>query len=302
MLELFYVARTPRTIGDKASRSRPTNRSVMKRAAIYVRVSTEDQAREGYSIAAQLKRLHAHCQVQGWMVADEYVDDGQSGRTVKRPEYERMMKERDQWDAILVLKMDRIHRNSRNFMAMMDDLRMSGKDFVSATDSFDTSTATGRFVMDMLQRIAQLESEQIGERVHMGMRQAAEEGKFLGMSDPYGYRFDRESGTLVIVPTGAQVVKEIHSLYFGEGWSMQVIADHLNAQNIPTKLRRLWSKRQVFRVVHNPLYEGSRHWEDVVTPNTHEAIVEQRSKRRRRRRRKRHKCGKGQKSRRLGES
>src|SRR3970282_1414813 len=99
-----------------------------------------------------------------------------------------MMEERDLWDTILVIKIDRIHRNAQNFMAMMDDLRRWGKDFVSATESLDTATATGRFVADMLQRIAQLESEQTGERVHMGMLEAAQQGKFLGMSDPYGYR------------------------------------------------------------------------------------------------------------------
>ncbi len=160
------------------------------RVAAYSRVSTDDQVREGYSLAAQAKRLRAFSDAQGWTVAAEYVDDGYTGRDIRRPAYERMMAARDTWDAILVLKIDRIHRNSRNFMGMMDDLRGWGKDFVSATESLDTSTATGRFVADMLQRIAQLESEQTGEHVAMGMRQAAEEGRFLGMSDPYGYRYD----------------------------------------------------------------------------------------------------------------
>src|SRR5438445_10312285 len=87
-----------------------------------------------------------------------------------------MMAERDQWDALLVIKMDRIHRNSRNFMEMMENLREWGKDFVSASESLDTSTAMGRFVMDIIQRIAQLESEQIGERVYMGVSQQANVG------------------------------------------------------------------------------------------------------------------------------
>src|SRR3989304_10186007 len=100
-----------------------------------------------------------------------------------------MMEERDLWDTILVIKMDRIHRNSRNFMEMMDDLRRWGKNFASATESLDTSTAMGRFVMDIIQRIAQLESEQIGERVDMGMGQKAKKGGGgLGAPPPYGYR------------------------------------------------------------------------------------------------------------------
>jgi site-specific DNA recombinase len=141
------------------------------RVAIYTRVSTEDQAKEGFSLGAQRERLEAYCLARDWKVAARYVDDGHSGRNIRRPAYEKMIAERDRWDAILVIKMDRIHRNSRNFMEMMDNLGEWGKNFVSATESLDTSTAMGRFVMDIIQRIAQLESEQIGERVYMGMSQ-----------------------------------------------------------------------------------------------------------------------------------
>src|SRR3989449_10259078 len=192
-----------------------------KRVALYSRVSTEDQARQGFSLAAQARRLHSFAHAQRWTVSGEYVDDGYSGRDLRRPEYGRMLTERDRWDAILVLKMDRIHRNSRNFMGMMDDLARWGKDFVSATESLDTSTATGRFVADMLQRIAQLESEQTGERVHMGMRQAAEEGKFLGMSNPYGYQYGGSRGGLTIVAQEARGRQQIFRLARDERRSMQ---------------------------------------------------------------------------------
>ncbi|HKZ23667.1 MAG TPA: recombinase family protein, partial [Thermoplasmata archaeon] len=144
--------------------------------AVYSRVSTEEQAKEGYSLEAQQERLEAYCKARGWAIAKLYVDDGHSGRDTRRPAYRRMMEERELWDTILVIKMDRIHRNSRNFMEMMDDLRRWGKNFASATESLDTSTAMGRFVMDIIQRIAQLESEQIGERVYMGMSQKARRG------------------------------------------------------------------------------------------------------------------------------
>ena len=243
------------------------------KVAVYSRVSTDDQAREGYSLAAQAKRLRAFSDAQGWIVTGEYVDDGYTGRDIRRPAYGRMMAARDTWDAILVLKIDRIHRNSRNFMGMMDDLRRWQKDFVSATESLDTSTATGRFVADMLQRIAQLESEQTGERVAMGMRQAAEKGKFLGMSNPYGYRYDPAAGNLAVVPAEAAVVREIYRLR-GGGNTLREISENLNARGVPTKHGRRWSKRQVFRILHSPLYAGARRWQDVVTPNDHEAILD----------------------------
>ncbi len=133
------------------------------RAAIYSRVSTEDQAREGFSIAAQQKRLTAYCKARGWQITGEFVDDGFSGRNIDRPGYQSMMKGKKDWDVLVVLKMDRIHRNSRNFNQMMDELKESGKEFNSMQESFDTTTAIGRFVMDIIQRIAQLESEQIGK-------------------------------------------------------------------------------------------------------------------------------------------
>ena len=101
------------------------------RTAIYTRVSTEDQAKEGFSLDAQLDKLRSYCKARDWIVVEEYVDDGYSGRTVKRPAYTRMMEEMDKWDALLVIKMDRIHRNSKNFMLMMDHLNKNKKEFVS---------------------------------------------------------------------------------------------------------------------------------------------------------------------------
>ena len=124
----------------------------MLRVAIYTRVSTDDQAEEGYSLEAQMERLEAYCEAQGWEVAEKYVDDGFSGRSVKRPAYQRMMDERDRWDAILVMKMDRIHRNSKNFMVMMENLERWGKQLMSMQEELDTSSAMGRFVVDIIQR------------------------------------------------------------------------------------------------------------------------------------------------------
>ena len=165
------------------------------RAALYARVSTEDQANEGFSLDAQVKRLEAYCRVRGWEVAGVYRDEGFSGRNTDRPEYKHMMADSDSWDTILVLKMDRIHRNSVNFALMMDDLRAKGKEFTSMQDKFDTTTAMGRFVMDIMQRIAQLESEQIGERVKVGMEYKARNGTGnLGSGHPYGYVYRNGKG------------------------------------------------------------------------------------------------------------
>jgi len=241
------------------------------KAAIYTRVSTEDQAKEGFSLDAQLDKLRSYCKARDWIIGGEYIDDGYSGRYVKRPAYSRMMEEMDKWDTVLVIKMDRIHRNSKNFMLMMENLKKSGKEFVSMTESLDTSTAMGRFVMDIIQRIAQLESEQIGERVYIGMEQKAKtNGGVLGFNIPYGY--DYIDGKFQTNSTEAPVIRNIYSWYI-DGKSMGEIAKMLNLTKIPTKRGGIWAKKTISTILKNPVYCGYLHWEGYVNKSDHEQII-----------------------------
>ena len=243
----------------------------MVRVAIYSRVSTDDQAREGFSLDAQEERLEAYCRAREWDAVATYVDDGYSGRDTRRPAYQRMMEERDRWDVALVMKMDRIHRNARNFMGMMDDLGSWGKNFVSATESLDTSTAMGRFVMDIIQRIAQLESEQIGERVYMGMAQKATSGPgILGFHSPLGYRLS--DGQLRVDPDEAPVITTMFDLCLG-GRSLEEISDELNRQGLQTKRKSTWRPVKVYRILHNPLYAGYLRWDGLLRRGDHEPLV-----------------------------
>ncbi len=244
----------------------------ISRAAIYTRVSTEDQAKEGFSLDAQLEKLRSYCKARDWEIAGEYVDDGYSGRNVKRPAYHKMIEEIKRWDTLLVIKMDRIHRNSKNFMMMMEYLKKEGKEFVSMTESLDTSTAMGRFVMDIIQRIAQLESEQIGERVYIGMEQKAKtNGGVLGFNIPYGY--DYINGKLIINQNESIYVKNIFQNYLN-GISMKKIADKLNSKSVPTKLNKTWRNQTVSVILKNPVYCGYLHWEDYLNPGDHAPIVD----------------------------
>lgn len=231
------------------------------RAAIYARVSTDDQAKDGFSIAAQLKRLNAYCKARNWQITGEYVDEGHSGRSSTRPAYQRMMVEKENWDVLLVLKMDRIHRNSKNFTIMMDNLKVWGKEFNSMQESFDTTTAMGRFVMDIIQRIAQLESEQIGERVKLGMTQKAKKGKgVLGSGVPYGYKFYDHK--LIVVPGEADLVQEMFSDY-ASLMSLQDIASSFNGRGLLTKQGQSWEKSTIHKILTNPLYTGKLIWNDI---------------------------------------
>lgn len=243
------------------------------RAAIYTRVSTEDQAKEGFSLDAQIEKLRAYCVARGWTVAGEYIDDGYSGRKARRPAYIRMMAERDKWDTLLVIKMDRIHRNSKNFMTMMEELGKEGKEFVSMMESLDTSTAMGRFVMDIIQRIAQLESEQIGERVYIGMEQKAKtNGGMLGFNIPYGYNY--VNGNLVENETESPHVKKIFERYLA-GQSMDKIADQLNQEGIPSKQNKKWGPHTIQVILRNPLYYGFIRWEKYLNKGDYPPLIDQ---------------------------
>ena len=242
------------------------------RVAIYTRVSTEDQAKEGFSLDAQLDKLRSYCKARDWVMGGEYIDDGHSGRTIKRPAYIRMMGEMDKWDTLLVIKMDRIHRNSKNFMTMMEYLKKEEKEFVSMSESLDTSTAMGRFVMDIIQRIAQLESEQIGERVYIGMEQKAKtSGGVLGFNIPYGYFYS--DGFLSINREETIVVENIYTWY-KNGRSMGEIAEMLNEAKVPTKKGGVWAKKTISTILKNPLYCGYLHWQEYVYRSGHTPIVD----------------------------
>jgi DNA invertase Pin-like site-specific DNA recombinase len=244
----------------------------MVSAAIYIRVSTEEQAEEGYSLEAQEERLKAYCEAQGWDISSIYADKGHTGRKIApRSEYQRMMAERESWDTILVLKMDRIHRNSKNFMMMMEDLERWGKKFTSMQEELDTSTSIGRFVVDMIQRIAQLESEQIGERTYMGMAQKAEAGGLLGFNPPYGYGI--ADNDLLTIENEAAVVREIFSSYCS-GRSMNEIAQRLNDRGTYTRRGGRWTLYSIRQILHNPAYAGYRRWDGYLVKSGHASIVD----------------------------
>jgi len=244
------------------------------RIAAYARVSTEDQATEGYSLDAQIDMLRAYAESQDWTISGEYIDDGYTGRNVRRPEYSRMISDVNEWDAIVVVKMDRIHRNSRNFMAMMDFLDKNGKKFISSTDSLDTSTALGSFVVDMMQRLAQLESEQIGERTYTGMREKAEssEGRIMGFTPPFGYRIS--NGELIAENEELDAVKRIFGWY-GEGMTMDEICRILNREGTLTRRSNFWNKFNLRNILKNPVYAGYMRWDDLfIHHNAEKAVSE----------------------------
>ncbi|AIZ56737.1 hypothetical protein Mpt1_c08610 [Candidatus Methanoplasma termitum] len=132
---------------------------MITRAALYVRVSVEE-AEEGISTEAMMREMEEYCLTkENWEPVLRFTDEGYSGRDTDRPAYKAMMSLIDEWDVLLVMRMDRIHRNYDNHKEMMKVLEEKGKTLKSFEEEFDMESAVGRFVMDTIARSAQFEAE-----------------------------------------------------------------------------------------------------------------------------------------------
>lgn len=141
------------------------------RCAIYIRVSTTEQAMEGYSIGEQKERLEQYSSAMQWTIMGEYIDPGYSGSNMNRPELNRLISEVKNYDVILVYKLDRLSRSQKDTMFLIEDVFLKNDiAFVSMNESFDTGTPFGRAAIGLLATFAQLERENIKERMSMGMK------------------------------------------------------------------------------------------------------------------------------------
>ena len=186
-----------------------------KRVFLYVRVSTQEQAKEGYSIDEQIDRLKDYARAKGWIVVNVYVDGGYSGSNTNRPALKDMIKdvEAKKGDCVIVYKLDRLSRSQKDTLELIEDYFLTNNvDFVSMTENFDTSTPFGKAMIGILSVFAQLEREQIKERMSMGREGRAKEGKFHGGGyAPIGY--DYVDSQLIINEYEAMQIREIYKLY-----------------------------------------------------------------------------------------
>ena len=206
----------------------------MRRAALYIRVSTLEQAQEGYSVGEQKERLIAYCKAQDWLIADVYVDGGYTGSNIKRPGIQKLISETDKFDLVLVYKLDRLSRSQRDTLYLIEEVFLPNKvDFISMQESFDTSSPFGKAMIGLLAVFAQLEREQIKERTWMGRVARAKAGLYHGGGKiPIGY--DYVEGHLVVNPYEAEQVQKIYDWYLA-GASLKTIADRLQAAGYTNK-------------------------------------------------------------------
>lgn len=185
------------------------------RAAGYVRVSTMEQSKNGYSVKEQAERLTKYIDARGWSLHRIYVDPGCSGADMERDGLQEMMRhaKEGRFDAVAVYKLDRLSRSQRDTLEIIEDvLTPSGVSFVSITESFDTGTPYGMAMVGLLSVFAQLERQQIAERMAIGIEGRAKEGKWHGAKcSPVGYRY--EDDQLHVIPYEAMMVREAFELF-----------------------------------------------------------------------------------------
>lgn len=202
-----------------------------KLRALYIRVSTEAQAEEGFSIQAQSERLEAYCKAMGWADYELYVDGGFSGSNLNRPKIQQLIAdvEAGKIETVVVFKLDRLSRSQKDTLFLIEDVFMPNNvSFVSLNESIDTSTPYGRAMIGILSAFAQLERENIYLRTRMGMLERVKQGYWMGGGIiPFGYNYDRNTGTLVPHPEEAETVRKMYALYL-KGYSAQKIADMLD--------------------------------------------------------------------------
>lgn len=244
------------------------------RVAIYVRVSTQEQAKEGYSIGEQTERLKIYASIHDWTVVKIYTDAGHSGASVNRPALQDLIHDVKSGliDKVVVYKLDRLSRSQKDTLTLVEDIMLkNGCDFESITEKFDTATPLGKAMIGILAVFAQLEREQIRERLTMGMEARIKEGKWKGGAHvPFGYEYDGEK--LVINEPKAAIIRKMFS-DFNAGVPITTIANRLTDQGVRLNHGARISRTQARYILKNKTYCGYLRMNDQWIKGLHDPII-----------------------------
>ncbi|WP_259424800.1 recombinase family protein [Bacillus velezensis] len=268
----------------------------MIKVVVYARVFTAEQAEEGYSIDAQIETVRKKCELEDRQVINQYVDRGISGKSIeKRDALKRLLNDakEEKFDEVWVWKTNRLVRNHLDLLKIVDQLNKYNVAFKSCSEAFDTSTASGKLMMNVLASIGEFERETIVENVKMGMKQRAKSGKWNGgivlgyRSTKYGN--DKEKSKLEIVEDEAEIVKMIFELY-ASGRGLKSLVNHINQLGYKTKKGNMFAVATIKQVLQNPIYIGKirynrmRDWSvkrrkgknenPIIVEGEHQAIID----------------------------
>ncbi|MED1850312.1 recombinase family protein [Brevibacillus borstelensis] len=238
----------------------------MKQIAAYIRVSTDEQADKGNSLAEQQERLTAYCRAMGWNDPIIYVDDGYSAKDLRRPAIQRLLDDvkKNKVSVVLTSKLDRFCRNLLDLLQTIDLLEEHDCTYVSATESFDTSTAVGKMVLQLLGAFAEFERERISERVKDNMMSIAKNTDRAITKPCYGY--DVVDGRYVINQAEAEYVRKMFDLA-EQGHGHRMIAKILNDLGATTKQGKMWEQTNVKRLISNETVAGIMVYNKRKTKN-----------------------------------
>ena len=243
-----------------------------KLCGLYMRVSTEDQAREGFSLPEQKERLEIFCKFKGYIIVDYYTDAGISAKTGNfRPEFERLKEDikNNKINTIVALKLDRITRSIYDWEKLMTFLDEYNAYLDCANDEINTTNANGKMVSRLLMSVSQNEIERTSERTKIGLAGAIKMGHIPNQA-PLGYK--HEDKRLVIDYSTKDVVERIFDLYYN-GNSYQKISNILNEEQVLGKTN--WRDSSIVAILENEIYKGDFvHGKRTKNPTYYSNVVE----------------------------
>lgn len=241
---------------------------------LYIRVSTTEQADEGYSLGEQESRLRSYCSAYGYIINEIHTDPGVSGATMERPGLKKLIKDvrAGRCKKVIVWKLDRLSRSQKDTLILLEDVFLANNcDFISLMESFDTSTPVGRCIVGILASFSQMERENIKIRTAMGRQARIKQGYFHGSHAPIGYKFAAGSNDLLIDSYAAKLVREVFRLFLS-GQSIKSISTHM-LESYGDNLYDWGNNTAVRRVLRNPVYMGYVTYGTETYKGLHEAIV-----------------------------
>lgn len=243
-----------------------------KKCGLYMRVSTEDQAREGFSLPEQKERLESFCKFKGYEIIDYYEDAGISAKTGNhRPEFERLKNDikAKKVNTIVALKLDRITRSIYDWENLMTFLDENNAYLDCVNDEINTTSANGKMISRLLMSVSQNEIERTSERTKIGMAGAIKQGHIPHVA-PLGYK--HENKKLVIDYTTKDIVIRIFDLYYN-GMSYKKISNLLNKEKVLGKDN--WRDSTIVGIIENEIYKGDFvHGKNTKHPTYYEDVVE----------------------------
>ena len=247
----------------------------LTKVCIYTRIST-DEENQPTSLHSQRERLEAFCKAQeGWRIV-AHKQDQATGTKLDRPGLRAALDlaRSGAIDMLLVYRVDRLSRKVRQLAQLAEELDMLDVVLRSATEPFDTGSAAGRMMLQMLAVFAEFEHATIVDRISAGIERRAKEGRWFGGRPPFGYTFSSEDRALVPDPVKAPVVQRVFDLYARKRLGTRTIAQQLREEGAPAPSAG-WGHPAVHWIINNPTYVGKIRWRDKVFDGVHEPLVDE---------------------------